>query len=72
MAEEKSKAQGSQTPVKRRRQRAKVIGSSCTWNRTELQNFKVEYDSAVMDPWSMFDHPERWFGAPKWEEYLEG
>jgi hypothetical protein len=50
----------------------KVIGSSCTWNKTELENFNVIYEGPESDPRSFFEDPERWLGFEPWDKYTRG
>jgi hypothetical protein len=62
-----TRLKGLTTPKRPKRMERRLIGSSSTWTKEELQRFDVRRGDSVMEPKNLI--PEKWFDFGKLENY---
>jgi hypothetical protein len=72
MARKKAKLSKPTTPKRLRPPLSKIVGSSCTWRKDQLQELNVSYEHPEVEAKSLFDEPERWFRFDDLKHYEKG
>ena len=68
----KAKLSKPRTPKRSLPPLSKIVGSSCTWRKDQLQELNVSYEHREVEAKSLFDEPERWFRFDDLKHYEKG